>query len=296
MDQIKEKEVDIKKLKGRLNDVALSKDVHAIEFFTSVGEKYPIVSDYEIPKSYHIDSIVIMPVDPKKVYVYWEITDELLESKLKESSITGFTIKVFEVNLGAPRKKQEKEVYSFHDKREFGSRYIDYPASLKPLVAKIGVAKDGKFIELLKAKPVSIPSFEVLGPDENLWTSRFKELPEEERILIKKTAKKEDTADKEMEILKNILQGRLKETDILNVFMGIMEERKGVSGNETKVMELLKGFLEVRVKDIELLRLFLELIEQLKLAEGSKGTISQYYDEIKRKLGEVSSSEFFQKK
>ncbi len=267
-----------KKVKGVLKDERLSKDAHAIEFFASVAEKYPIHDYYEIPQRYNIDTIVIMPVNPERVFIYWEITEDLLKSKRKEVNSPELTVKIFEVNLGAPKKKQEKEVYSFNQKEKIGSRYVDYPASLKPLAAKIGVTKNDKFMELLKAKPISIPSFEVLAPDDNLWTERLEGLPYGEVIIRGKPPeerKKEDIIT-EIEILKQIFTGRSKDTEKLGMFM-----------------ELLKGFLEIRSKDIELLRLFLDFIEQLQLLEIGGESLLRYFEELRKRYEEVSSSELF---
>jgi hypothetical protein len=299
LEKIKQKEPDVEALKKKVNEKDIIKDAHAIDFFASVGEQYPIVDEYEIPASYNIDMIVLMPVNAEKLFVYWELTDGLIKKKLKDSSPSEFTVKVFEVNLGAPKKKQEKEIYLFNTKDKVGSNYIDYPAALKPMVAKIGMMSNNTFIEILKAKPVSIPSFGVLGPDDSLWTRSIKDLPKGQ--VIKKTEKKVEAKKeefvKELEVVKQILRVRTKDTEILNIFMEIFEKLKDVKDKKAKVMDLLKGFVDVRSKDIELLWLFLDLIEQARYmkTEKSAETIIQYFEEVQKKTDEDIgvSSEIF---
>ncbi|HDH02283.1 MAG TPA: DUF4912 domain-containing protein, partial [Nitrospirae bacterium] len=83
----------------------------------------------DIPKGYNIDTIVIMPVNADMSFVYWEITDKLLNGRLRELNIGSaeLMIKVF-------GRDSRKEVSSFEVKERVGKNYIKYPASFKPLV------------------------------------------------------------------------------------------------------------------------------------------------------------------
>ncbi len=269
---------------------SFAEDAHAIKFFASVGDQYTIIEEYDIPESYYIDTFVLMPVQQTSLFTYWELTEHLLHSKLNDSSLSEFTIKLFDIKLGS--KVKEREVFSLgvHDK--VGSRYIDYSPSFKPLYAAVGVIRNGSFIELLRSKTVSVPSFEILGPDDSLWTKRLKEQPHEADAL-KKISK--PGSSKEIEVLKEVLKVRSKDTDILKALMDILDKLKVVSGEKAKLLELLKGFIDVRVKDLELLRLFLEFIDQLNLLEGTGVDLSHYFEEIASKSTPVSSGELFQK-
>ena len=290
-------------LRKKVDEKEIVKDAHAIDFFASVGEAYPIVDEYEVPTSYNADTIVLMPVNAEKLYVYWEITDGLIKKKLKNGAPSEFTVKLFEVNLGKPKKKQEKEIYSFNTTDKAGSNYIDYPSALRPMIAKIGVLVDNKFTEILKAKPVSIPSYEVLGPDDSLWTKSVKDMPKSQAIkkTVKKVEKKKQEVVKELEVVKQVLRVRTKDTEILSIFMEMLEKIKDAADRKEKVMDLLKGFVDVRSKDIELLWLFLDLIEHTREIQTEKGaeTILQYFEQIERKTTDEeaeASSEIFTKK
>ncbi len=121
----------------------------------------------DLPKSYNIDTIVIMPVNADMNFVYWEITDKLFNDRLRELNIGSaeLMIKIFE-------RDSRKEVCSFEVKARVGKNYIKYPALFRPLVAEIGILKDGEFAGLLKSKPVLFPSLETSGTGDEVWMEK----------------------------------------------------------------------------------------------------------------------------
>ncbi len=123
----------------------------------------------DIPKGYNIDTIVIMPVNADMSFVYWEITDKLLNGRLRELNIGSaeLMIKVF-------GRDSRKEVSSFEVKERVGKNYIKYPASFKPLVAEIGILNNGEFAGLLKSRTVLVPSLETARPGDEIWMERIK--------------------------------------------------------------------------------------------------------------------------
>ncbi|VAX28687.1 hypothetical protein MNBD_NITROSPIRAE02-800 [hydrothermal vent metagenome] len=121
----------------------------------------------DIPKGYNIDTIVIMPVNADMNFVYWEITDKLLSDRLRESGIGSaeLMIKIFE-------RDSRKEVSSFEVKERVGKHYIKYPASFKPLVAEIGILKNGSFSMLLESRTALVPSS---GTGDEVWMEKVKD-------------------------------------------------------------------------------------------------------------------------
>jgi len=277
---------------------------HAIEHFVTQGDVLPVDDEFEIPDSYGVDTLFIHPSNNDSLYLYWEITNTLINSKFDESSGLEFTIKIYAIKMGEPKKKREQEVYSFTEKELIGSRYIHYPAALKPLIAKMGVMVDNKFVELIKSKSIAVPSFEVLGPREDLWMQRLSDLPtgalvkkadkakEEKPDKIEKvTAKQEPDVKKELEVLRQFLSIRVKDTKIMDSFVQIVEELRKNSKDHAKIVEILRHFVDVRSKDMELLRLLLELIGYLLFLDGTEIDIAKYLKEITEAGGGVGSSE-----
>ena len=127
----------------------------------------------EMPGGYDINTIMIMPVNVDTSFIYWEITDGLLESKLRELNRgpVDLMIKVFEPDHG-------KEIYSFKIKDRIGKRYINCHTSLKPLTAEAGILKDGKFTVLLQSKNFPSPSLETPGTGNEIWMKKTKNVCE----------------------------------------------------------------------------------------------------------------------
>ena len=142
-----------------------------IEASASVASKYSISDVNEIPYIYHIDKIVIMPVNTDTSFIYWELTDRLLNSTFQELPVNfvNLIIKIFEAEQGC-----RKEIYSFKVKEKIGKHYLRYYTPCKPLVAGAGIVKKGNFIELLKSKTISTPSFKNTGTEDEIWMKKAK--------------------------------------------------------------------------------------------------------------------------
>lgn len=109
---------------------------------------------YEIPQGYDIDTIVLMPVNIDTSFVYWEITDRMLNGKLKKlkSGSATLIIKVFEADC-------MKEVCSFEVKERIGKSYVNYQPPCNSLVAEIGIYNGNGYVGLLKSRTISSPSY-----------------------------------------------------------------------------------------------------------------------------------------
>lgn len=170
---MKQNEYKSKSLKNKSGDKLLSGETRVIELFASEAGKYTIPDVYELPNDYNIDRIVIMPVNNDTTFVYWEMTDRLLNNKLRGLNVGSVhpVIKIFEIEQG-----RKKEIYSFEVKEKIGKRYIKHNTSFKPLVAEAGIVKEGKFIELLKSKTIPKPSFETKETEDEIWMKKIKDI------------------------------------------------------------------------------------------------------------------------
>jgi len=147
--------------------INLSRAADVPESLYTGGEGRQVSGAREIPRGYNIDTLVIMPVNTDINFLYWEVTDELLDRRLRElgADSAELVIKVFE-------RGNRREVSSFGVKERVGKNYIKYPASFRPLVAELGILKDGEFVGILKSRNFSGPFHETAGTGEVLWMER----------------------------------------------------------------------------------------------------------------------------
>ena len=162
-----------KGLRGNFGDKPLSEDTHVIKLLASLENKYSISNVYEVPHAYNIDKIVIMPVNTDTSFIYWELTDRLLNSKLRELNVdsANLIIKIFEAGQDC-----KKEIYSFKTKEKIGKRYIKCHISFKSLVASAGILKGEEFVVLLKSKTISNPSSENTETEGEIWMKKTKDM------------------------------------------------------------------------------------------------------------------------
>jgi hypothetical protein len=122
---------------------------------------------HTIPCGYHVETIVMMPVNTDRSFVYWEISAELLKKYLNEINSGNATLimKIFHAN-------RTKEVYAFDISDKIGKQYVVHPASFKPLIAEIGILEEDEFTCLLKSDPLMTPLPVTKTADEELWMKR----------------------------------------------------------------------------------------------------------------------------
>ncbi|MBF0320098.1 MAG: DUF4912 domain-containing protein [Nitrospirae bacterium] len=263
-------------------------DGHGIAFLLSDTLKYPIVEEYEIPTKYDIDTIVLLPITEKNVYIYWELTEKLLMDKTQNPSASYFTVKIYEILLGEKKNYKEKEIYSVQTTETFGHLSVECTDNFKPMAAAIGIERDGKFTELLKSNKVNIPSFSVLGLKEEFWSKGIIQTVEKNVDEVIEATKDveappvtSDIFEKEMEIVSKFLDIRFKDTENIELLLRLVERLKYLSDDDKAMLELIKSFFESRSKDVQLLGLFLEFLKFLGIKDKNKGSILEYFEKLK---------------
>jgi hypothetical protein len=138
-----------------------------------------IKEDYPIPERYNINKIVLLPVDPSKHFIYWEIKDDVLKELKNKYSKIKLVIKVYE---------NRNEALTIDITSPIGKYYIHYHAPMEKLYAVLGVVADGQFIPLVSSKEIFVPSDEISEfSEEEIWMTKIKEWKE----IIAKSYKKE---------------------------------------------------------------------------------------------------------
>lgn len=136
----------------------------------SKKEVLQIKSDeYPIPSYYNEDTLVLMPVDPAKEYMYWEISDFTLnkyKSELRLSE-TKLVLKMFSQYNNAI-----SEVASIAVER-IGNWYFNVYAPETILWSEIGlIDSNGAFHRILKSRILKMPADKVSDiVDKETWLS-----------------------------------------------------------------------------------------------------------------------------
>lgn len=122
---------------------------------------------HTIPCGYNVETIVMMPVNTDRSFIYWEVTAELLGNYVNEidSGNAALIVKIFHA-------ERAKEIYAFDVSDKVGKQYVVHPASFKPLIAEIGILEGDKFTGLLKSDPLTTPLPVSKTADEEIWMKR----------------------------------------------------------------------------------------------------------------------------
>ncbi|MBF0487584.1 MAG: DUF4912 domain-containing protein [Nitrospirae bacterium] len=248
-------------------------DGHSIAFLLSDASKYPIAGDYEIPAKYNTDTIVILPVNEKKVYVYWELTEKLLMDKAHNPSESSFTVKIYELTLGGDEHYNEKEVYRTSVTGLLGQIYAECTDKFKPMAAAIGIEKDGVFNVLLKSDKINVPSYSVLGLKEEFWGRGYG-----------------SGADDAIETTKNVWLPHISPHISMNnieMLLRLMGKKEYQSDDERAMLGLIKALFGP--SGSHLLSLFLDFLRLLGL-NADMDSIIKHLNELKGMAGSSGMS------
>lgn len=143
------------KFKGRMK--AREKD-----YRVSGENKQP--ADEMLPSEYGETGITLMPVDPYKLFVFWEVRKDVVETREGD-----LTIRVYDVAEKEFEGVRQSSYCEITVGERVGKRYIDVcPA--KHFIADIGIASEGVFVAFAKSLKVSTPRSSVearSGLEEN---------------------------------------------------------------------------------------------------------------------------------
>ncbi|UCH81055.1 MAG: DUF4912 domain-containing protein [Nitrospiraceae bacterium] len=133
------------------------------------------ITTQDLPSAYNMDTIVIMPVNVEKNFIYWEVTGKLLNGKSSGNGPLKLMVKVYETGT-------DKEVYSFAANEKVGKHYMNCPVPVTSLFAEIGTVRGKKFTSLMKSDPVSRTTVSARTYDHEVWMRRIKESGEAFRV------------------------------------------------------------------------------------------------------------------
>jgi len=133
----------------------------------SDDKEYPEKPEYPIPERYNIDTVVLLPVNPKKEFVYWEVSDETSDRYKRELTLTtiAFILKIFS---GDSENKIELASIKVD---QIGDWYFDLYCPDQNLWAEIGILDNkGNYHPIKSSKKIKMPSDSVCEEiDKETW-------------------------------------------------------------------------------------------------------------------------------
>lgn len=133
------------------------------------AQEQAVKREYPIPERYNIDTVVLLPVNPKKEYVYWEVSDKTITelcSRLKIAQPV-FILKVFQG--GDDNSKEELASVKVS---KYGNWYFDLYCPEMNLWAELGILDSmGNYHTIINSKKkIKMPSDAVSKEiDKETW-------------------------------------------------------------------------------------------------------------------------------
>jgi hypothetical protein len=123
--------------------------------------------EYPIPDRYQLDTAVLLPINPRKEYVYWEVADSTVNRFRKEngSPEISFVLKVFSGGEGLAEELASVRV------GRYGNWFFDLYVPDRVIWAEIGIMDNkGNYFPVASSRKVRMPSDRVSEIiDEETW-------------------------------------------------------------------------------------------------------------------------------
>jgi hypothetical protein len=171
----------------------------------------------EIPSSYDINRIVILPVDPTFAFIYWEVREDSLNSMFDQFGYDSkLTIRVYDVTNIEFNGLNAHEWWDIEAFNRIGTWYLKHNKGDRNLVVDMGIkSTDGMFHVIHRSKAVYFPRDRMVAPGKIFW------------MLVDEFGNKiisdiEDFTEEDMKLLKIIMgEERFKRFMTgLEVFLG----------------------------------------------------------------------------
>ncbi|MBF0563955.1 MAG: hypothetical protein HQK89_01800 [Nitrospirae bacterium] len=156
----------------------------SLNVFASEGNKYQIDDTFHVPEGYYEDKLIVMPSSADKLYVYWEITPELVAVGNPECVFcwnnigpAPLVLKIFEFKDGGVT-----EFYSDGIQCRNGSGHLQYKHGFNPMVAVIGFYEGLEFCDILLSRTIYYPAYRFNLRKDDFWMKRIKEAASMKRL------------------------------------------------------------------------------------------------------------------
>jgi len=131
--------MDNQLIKDSLESGSFSSSTHAIETI-SFDSAQVVQKEYSIPQRYYKDQLVLLPINSKKFYIYWEFTNNLLE-QFEIEYATQIQFKVID-----NQSHIIKEIDCLGEVGEYFVNDLQYTTKIRVVA---GYYKDDTFVEIM---------------------------------------------------------------------------------------------------------------------------------------------------
>lgn len=167
-----------------LKNESFSSNTHNAVLMAEEGRGIPAPMVFEVPDRYGIDTLVFLPVNLETSFVYWEITQQLLE--LHHIGIDRLRAKVIATDNG-----RDEELSEFPTTTELGKFYLHFKAPMLRVQARLGYYDEsGRFVVLMTSNTFRMPGDRIEFSEDEVWMS----IDENTREIIKASMDKGGSA------------------------------------------------------------------------------------------------------
>lgn len=141
---------------------SFSSSAHALDSLAKEAKDIP-PTQYDIPSRYNKNRLKVLMINPRSYYVYWEISDELLEKYSIDLNIEKLIFKVFD--------KLGNHLFDFDSSFALGEYYLKEKFENQDIYVELGINKEEEFVKILESNNVHTFSSQINLPDENdeIW-------------------------------------------------------------------------------------------------------------------------------
>ena len=182
---IEEKPQEERKIEESKFDIGVARNAEAIPVF-------------EIPFEYHVDRAVVLTVDPRFVFAYWEVKPESIQraqSSLGQNA--RLTLRFYDISGGQDPDASPSWDIEIFDR--LGNWYLrlDHPEQL--LCLDVGMKNDsGNFYRIARSNVIKLPRQSLAAPGPLKWMVVS---PDGQKIITEV----EEYTDADLELLRKIL-------------------------------------------------------------------------------------------
>ncbi len=191
--------VKVKEPDYRINEeLTLTKYETGAHTSPQVYHKDPMHTE-EPPHGYDVNRVVILPVDPKFAFIYWEVRQDTIDSVRHAFGGGKLTLRVYDVTNIEFNGYNAHEWWDMEVHHRMGTWYLRHHKSDRNLMVDIGIkSHDGNFHAISRSRAIYFPRDFMVGPGKILW------------MLVDEFGNKlisdiEDYTDADLELLKKLM-------------------------------------------------------------------------------------------
>ncbi len=166
-------------VKTGLEVIERAEDTHVITLFAVEEERFPIIDNFDVPEGYDSDTVVVLPVNRGKLYVYWEISDSARNSEINGKRVGHCQLMMV---LYEVKDNDIVEFHCFEVNHKVGSGFVHYHNPYGAIIAVLGFYDKNEFIDIIISKTIASTPLNVADKLNEYWLIKAKSYVEETQV------------------------------------------------------------------------------------------------------------------